>query len=95
MTTPKISKKQNDRINDAIKNLIEINKLIAPYPVSSRIEEMRSDGQWEKNIKKEIVSHPRNKPLSLYPLTEEEILDCMLQTPPMPKENKRSLKSGK
>ena len=35
----------------------------------------------------------KNKPLSLYPLSVDEILEIMLHTPPIPKEKKQIIKS--
>jgi len=87
------------------KNLIsfcikrEINKLLEPYPISTHIEEIRTEGQWE-NLSggdakpNEHMPAPRNGPLYLYPLTVEEIAEGMLQTPLMlnntPKKSKHN-----
>jgi len=42
-----------------------------------------------------IKSKPKNKPLSLYPLSVEEIVEAMFKTPPMPKEKKQIVKTNK
>lgn len=45
--------------------------------------------------KTRVKSKPRAKPISLYPLTVDEIASAMLQTPPMPKEQKQPKKPRK
>ena len=38
---------------------------------------------------------PKNKPISLYPLSVEEIVEAMLKTPPMPKGKKQKTNKRK
>ena len=42
---------------------------------------------------KKTIPPTRNKSLSLYPLSMDEIIEGMLQTPPMPKQKKQVVKA--
>ena len=80
-----MDKKLNVKIDGSSK--IDINKV--DITAQARMYSGGVDGNSSTSVLIGNQKHSPHGPLSLYPLTVEEIAEGMLQTPPMPKEKKQ------